>query len=261
MKVLVVIGSQRKRGNTARIVALITERMAALGNKAGRPLEIEWLFLGQHEINPCLGCRACFNRGESKCPMIDDLPAVKARMLAADALIIATPVYVNDVSGLVKNWIDRLAHVCHRPEFAGKCAYLVATVGEGPTNHALKTLKLALGSWGYFIAGQTGFKMGALMRQPEMEAAYRKRTDKIAGRLYSAVAQKRYLKPTFLSLMTFKIQQRHWQRVAEKSLDLDYWQERGWTAPSQAYYIGQRANPLKVILARLSGSLIARFVT
>ncbi len=261
MKLLVITGSQRKKGNTARIVEMITEHMLALGNIAGQPVDIDWLYLGQHEINACLGCRACFNRGETKCPLKDDLLAVKARMLAADALIIATPVYVNDVSGLVKNWIDRLAHVCHRPEFAGKCAYLVATVGEGPSNHALKTLKLALGSWGYFIAGQAGFKTGALMGQPEMEAKYRQKTEKIAGQLYSAVAERRYLNPSFLSLMTFKIQQRHWQRVSDKSLDLDYWQDRGWTAPGQAYYIRQRANPLRVILARLSGSLIARFVT
>lgn len=261
MKVLVITGSQRKRGNTARIVEMITEHMSDLGNKAGQPMDIDWIFLGQHEINPCLGCRSCFNRGETKCPLKDDLLSIKARMLAADALILASPVYVNDVSGLVKNWIDRLAHVCHRPEFAGKCAYLVATVGDGPSNHALKTMRLALVSWGYFVVGQTGFKTGALMRQPEMETTHKTRTNTIARQLYSAVTQELYLRPSFLSLMTFKIQQRYWQRAAERSLDLDYWQGRGWTAPGQAYYISQRANPLKVILARLSGSLISRFVT
>lgn len=261
MKVLVITGSQRKRGNTARIVGMIAEQMVSMGNRHGQPVEVEWLYLGQHEINPCLGCRTCFNRGEKNCPLKDDLMAIKARMLAADALILASPVYVNDVSGYVKNWIDRLAHVCHRPEFAGKCAYLVATVGDGPSNHALKTMKLALGSWGYYIAGQSGFKTGALMRQPEMETNYSKKTNKIARRLFSAVAEKRFLQPSFLSLLTFKIQQRYWQRSAGKSLDLEYWQGHGWTVPGQAYYINQRANPLKVILARLSGSLIARFVT
>ena len=50
-------------------------------------------------------------------------------MDAADGIIFASPVYVNDVSGIAKTWIDRLAYVCHRPAFAGKCAYLIATVG------------------------------------------------------------------------------------------------------------------------------------
>ena len=69
-----------------------------------------------------------------------------AKMQSADGLIVAIPVYVNDVSGIVKNWIDRLAFVCHRPEFAGKSAFLISTVGLGPTSHALQTLRFALSS-------------------------------------------------------------------------------------------------------------------
>jgi multimeric flavodoxin WrbA len=261
MKVLVLIGSYRKKGNTARIGRMIADEIIILGDEAGQPVEIELTFLGQYDIRPCLGCRTCFNRGEVKCPLKDNLLSIKAKMLTADAVIIATPVYVNDVSGTVKNWIDRLAHVCHRPEFAGKCAYLVATVGDGPSKHALRTMHMAFSSWGFYIAGQAGFKTGAWMRQSEMTAAYKKKSNTIARRLYTAVVKQEYLRPSFLSLMTFKIQQRYWQRVGDKSIDLDYWQRRGWTSSGSAYYIDQEANPLKVFLARLTGSILAQFVT
>ncbi len=52
------------------------------------------------------------------------------------------------------------------------CAYLVATVGNGPTNHALRTLNMALSSWGFHVVGQRGFKTGAWMTQDELTARY-----------------------------------------------------------------------------------------
>ena len=65
-------------------------------------------------------------------------------MKAADGILIASPVYMEDVSGIIKTWIDRLAHVSHRPEFAGKCAYLVATTARSRTNRTLETLRIAV---------------------------------------------------------------------------------------------------------------------
>jgi multimeric flavodoxin WrbA len=227
----------------------------------GYPVEFETVYLGDEDIRPCLGCRSCFNRGEEWCPLADDLLTLKEKMKAADAVIIASPVYVNDVSGTVKMWIDRLAHTCHRPEFAGKCALLVATAGNGPTKHALRTMHMALSQWGFFIVGQAGFKTGALMKQAEMEAQYRKKTERIAWNIYQAIAEQKFLNPSFLSLMTFKIQQRYWQRSAGESIDYAYWHNRGWTVSRRSYYTDHQANPIKVLLARLSGSFLARFVT
>ena len=163
MQILALVGSYRKHGNTARIVGLIAEQLQEQAARHAEKLEVETLYLAHQDIAPCRGCRVCFDQGEELCPLQDDLPAVKAMMEEADALIIASPVYVHDVNGVVKNWIDRLAFVCHRPEFADKCAYLVATVASSPTNHALRTLKIALSDWGYHIVGQAGFKIGALM--------------------------------------------------------------------------------------------------
>jgi multimeric flavodoxin WrbA len=77
--------------------------------------------------------------------------AIQAKMDAADGLLLASPVYVDDVSGLTKTWMDRLAYLCHRPGFGGKCAYPVATVGGSPTCHTLRTMNAALLTWGATI--------------------------------------------------------------------------------------------------------------
>ena len=108
------------------------------------------------------------------------MPAIKAKMDAADGLLLASPVYVDDVSGLVKTWMDRLAYLCHRPGFGGKCAYALATVGGSPTRHTLRTMNGALLTWGYHLAGQTGLKMGALTPADEM-ARFRPEAARVAG--------------------------------------------------------------------------------
>ena len=262
MKILALIGSYRKNGNTSQVVGPVGEALQAEAARDGAALEIETLYLGHLDIGFCRGCRACFDRGEDKCPLKDDLLAVKAKMKAADAILIATPVYVDDVSGITKNWIDRLAHVCHRPEFAGKCAYLLATVGSTPTGRSLGTLRLALSTWGFHIIGKAGFKTGALMKPGEMRATHAVKAEKIARKIYRDVSERKWARPSFMSLMMFKIQQRAWQRASRHdTLDYAYWTGQGWTDPRGEFYFPHEASRLKVLLARLAGALIAPFVS
>jgi multimeric flavodoxin WrbA len=260
MKILALIGSQRKKGNTARIVQLIAARMHALAAQHAAPLEFETLFLGDLDIHPCLGCRACFDRGDEACPIEDDVPLIRAKMDAADALILASPVYVDDVSGLVKTWMDRLAYLCHRPALGGKCAYPLATVGGSSPNHALRTMNVALLTWGYHLVGQTGLKMGALATTDEL-TRYQPAANKVANQLFRAVVGQHALNPTFISLMAFKIQQLTWQQEPPGSYDYAYWQAQGWLDPGCTFYLPHQANPVKVALARLVGAGISRFVS
>lgn len=261
MKILAINGSYRTNGNTARLLGLVEEQMRREASRAGEPLVFEHLVLGHFDLRMCRGCRICFDRGEECCPLKDDLLAVKAQMKAADGIFVATPVYVNDVSGITKNWIDRLAHVCHRPEFAGKCAYLLATVGDGPTGHTLTTLNLALRTWGFHIAGQAGFKTGARMQDDEIRGRYQQPAARVASRLFHAIDTRQFTHPPFLSLMTFRIQQRAWQRAADGSVDYRYWQDQGWLEPGRVFYTPQKASRVKVALARLVGDALAPFVS
>ncbi len=241
---------------------MMGDHLKALAAQQDEPLAFETLYLGHMDLQPCRGCRTCFDRGEDKCPLKDDLLPIKAKMDAADAIILACPIYVNDINGIAKNWMDRLAFVCHRPALAGKCAYLVATVGDSPTNHALRTMEVGIRTWGFHIVGKAGYKMGALLAEDEARRRYQEKATASAEVLYNAVAQRRAERPSFLSLMTFKIQQIAWQKVAERdSLDYHYWHDQGWLDARREFYIPHRASRLKVTLARLTGSAIARFVT
>ena len=234
--------------------------MQALAAQQNTPLEWETLFLGDMDIRPCRGCRTCFDRGEDACPLKDDIPLIRAKMDAADGLLLASPVYVDDVSGLVKNWMDRLAYLCHRPALGGRCAYPLATVGGSGTGHTLRTMNAALLTWGYHLVGQTGLKMGALTSVEDLPR-YQPVADKAADKLFHAVTHGQALNPAFVSLLAFKVQQLAWQREPSGSYDRAWWQAQGWLEPDCTFYFPPRSSRIKVALARLAGAGAARVLT
>ena len=263
MKIVALVSSYRKRGNTTRMVELIGKALREIANNQDEPLDFKIIHLGHQQIEMCRGCRVCFNQGEAKCPLQDDVMRIKSKLQAAEAVILASPVYVEDINGIMKNWIDRMAHVCHRPGFAGKYAYALTTSGVGSTNHALRTLNTALRTWGFYIVGQSGIRTGAYMRQADLEQNFEEKARKIAGQLFVAVRTQKASRPSFLSMMTFKIQQTYWKKPPQdpnEAYDYDYWQRRGWTDSRRDFYIWHRSSRVKTALARMTGTILARFV-
>ena len=258
MKVLALVSSFRKNGNTSNIVKLVGQGLQDEASRQGIRLEFETIYLGHMNIQICRGCRVCFDRGEQFCPLKDDIKLITAKMEAADGFIIASPVYVGDVNGVMKNWIDRLAYICHRPEFADKAAYIVATTGGSPTGHTIKSMQGALLSWGAYLVGQMGFKMGAKMEKALVEDQFKKQAENIALKLFRAIQHQKYRRPPFVSLMMFKILQWHRSRTPSGSLDHTYWTQQGWTDPTREYYLPHRTDRLTTFLARIVGTFFAK---
>jgi multimeric flavodoxin WrbA len=259
MKILILQSSGRTTGNTARVVSLVEESLREAASRRSENLQVEVVHLARLALESCRGCRSCFDRGEQTCPLKDDLLSIKARMQEADGLVLAGPVYVNDVNGTMKTWIDRLAHVCHRPEFAGKTALLLATTAETSARHALRTMQVPLWTWGYRIASSAWFKAGALMTAEEVRARHGERIRRCAGKLHEEIRTRRFLKPSFLSLMVFRIQQEGWSRADSASIDHAYWNGQGWLDRRRCtFYFDHRTNPVTTGAARLVGSIAAK---
>jgi multimeric flavodoxin WrbA len=260
MKILVLMSSYRKNGNTDSVVSLLNEQLKSIAAGDRQPLEIETLYPGHMNIQTCRGCRTCFDKGEEHCPLKDDIPAIKAKIKESDGIIIACPVYVDDVNGILKNWIDRMAYVCHRPEFACKSAYLITTVGSSRSSHALRTMDTALRTWGFHIIGQVGLKTGALMSRSQINGLFQKKIHQAADRIYQQNLKRTFMNPSFISLMFFSIQQISWRREKKGTIDYEYWSGNGWLDAKTTFFIRHNANPLKVALARTVGRLLAVFM-
>ena len=151
MKILTIIGSPRKRGNSYQSVKKLEEEMKRKGD-----YEFEYFFLKDAHLENCKGCFNCVSRGIEFCPLKDDRELIQEKMMEADGLIMVSPVYVMTVSALLKNFIDRLAYLCHRPEFHGKKALVLCTTGGIGVKETLNYMETVVESWGYEVNGKCG---------------------------------------------------------------------------------------------------------
>ena len=89
------------------------------------------------------------------CPLKDDRSIIEEKIKNADGVIFTSPNYVFNVSGLMKNFIDRFAYVCHRPRFF-KNAIVLTTSGVGGSRFMLMNFSTALKIWGFNIVKSFG---------------------------------------------------------------------------------------------------------
>ncbi|MDI6754387.1 MAG: flavodoxin family protein [Thermodesulfobacteriota bacterium] len=99
MKVLGIYGSPRRGGNTE----LLLKELLRGCREAGA--EVEEVFLRDLKISPCLEIYAC--KKDGKCPIKDDMQSLYERLIEADALALASPVFFYAVSAHTKAFIDR----------------------------------------------------------------------------------------------------------------------------------------------------------
>ena len=120
MKILAINGSPRTtRSTTRRLAQYVLEGAAEAG------AETEMIDLCDLRITPCTACEGCSFNGI--CVYDDDLPVLVERMKDADGMVFASPVYIDNVSGQMKIFFDRLADAIHYQLFAGKYGCSVAT--------------------------------------------------------------------------------------------------------------------------------------
>ena len=102
MKLLVIAASPRLKGNST----ILAGEAARGAEEAGA--EVEIVRLAGLAIGPCLACNGCRKAGAKGCVRKDGLTALHPEVLAADALLIASPVYWFTMSGQAKLFMDRL---------------------------------------------------------------------------------------------------------------------------------------------------------
>jgi len=109
MKAVLICGSPRKNGSTAKILGEITKGLIESG------FEISQHFIGDLNISYCLGCLNCEESGV--CVQNDDVDMVIHDIASAQLVIVASPSYWGDVTGQLKVFIDRCTPYCntHHP--------------------------------------------------------------------------------------------------------------------------------------------------
>lgn len=137
MKVLAISGSARRDGNTAALVRAVFAPLNASG------IDTELVQLAGETIEPCRACWGC--DGAGNCAHVNDIfYELFDKMVAADGIILASPVYAGSVSSSLQAVIERASVVCDMNRdagfFRGRAAAAIVSARRGGAVSALHTL-------------------------------------------------------------------------------------------------------------------------
>ncbi|WP_298033045.1 flavodoxin family protein [uncultured Dysosmobacter sp.] len=175
---MILNGSPRAQGNTAALVAAFTEGTESAGHTVSR------FDLGTMDIHGCQGCYGGGKAPDYPCAQRDDMDQIYPAYMAADVVVLASPIYYGSITGQLKCALDRLFAVAELgPNYASptkNAVLLMAAKGSTEENFApvrtyYEFLQHHMGwkNTGIVYAGDN-FSIGDIQRKPEQLEAARK---------------------------------------------------------------------------------------
>lgn len=169
-KVLILSGSPRRGGNSDLLCDEFARGAAEAGNA------VEKLRVAEKKIGFCRACYAC--RESGVCAIEDDMAEVLQKMIDADVIVLASPVYFYSVDAQLKALIDRT--VARWLEVKNKEFYYVVTAADEEAASAETTLACFRGYAACVegaremgvILGMGAYEKGAIKESPAMKKAY-----------------------------------------------------------------------------------------
>ena len=138
MKKIVVISTSLRRGSNSDMLA---DQFVEGAKAAGH--EVEKISLVGKEIQFCKGCFGCQKLG--RCVIDDDVNNIMAKVLQADVICWATPIYYYEMSGQMKTLIDRM-NAMYEQDYQFRDVYLLTTAAEDETETP-KRAEIGLTGW------------------------------------------------------------------------------------------------------------------
>ncbi len=246
MKLLAICGSPRK-GNGYKALKEIGETFPQM--------DYEIVHLNDLNFNLCKGCYGCVVNGEERCPLKDDRDLVLEKMLEADGIIFASPVYSHMISALMKSFFDRFAYLAHRPQFFEKFAMSMVTCSGYGAEEALKYMNKMLSVFGFNMVPslELHFRPG---KMPEENK--RKNTEKIKAAMatmVSRIEKGEKDKPSLSMMIPFNIFK--YVSMLDKDVmkaDFEYYKNKG-----EYYYDAKLPFYKKFIARKVTNKIISQF--
>jgi len=167
--VVIVSGSPRPQSSCKALCEEFRDGAVSAGK------DVEMIALRDHNLSYCRGCGAC--TGSHRCVQKDNGNVINEKIADADVLVLATPIYFNNMTGHMKVFVDRLYPVVDRihPE-----VYLICTAIDPDSEHLNSVLEsmraftrdmLGLEEKGFIAAGDIDLTSD-IRGRPELETAF-----------------------------------------------------------------------------------------
>ncbi len=211
MKYLIINGSPRKK-NTWSIIKHIKTNLNG---------DFEEIHLIKEKIPMCNGCYNCFEESEKKCPHFDKINPIVEKIKESDAIIITSPVYAMNVTGILKNFFDHTAYLYHRPEFFDKKALVVVSTAGAGNKKVANYIDETLRHWGFNKIYKISIACGG------KDTLETKGIDKISKKFKEDVESGKLHSPKLMDLIFYNV----WRAMATSSnpikADKEYWESTG----------------------------------
>ncbi|HPJ87906.1 MAG TPA: flavodoxin family protein [Thermotogota bacterium] len=145
LKRVVALNTSRRNKNTFTLL----KNIGSLLNESD--IELEIINCHQYDIRYCNGCELCITK--DFCPLDDDVADINEKLIAADGIIFSTPVYMENLSGILKTFIDRNCKWFHRSPLIKKPFLAVSTTMSSGLKPTLKYLNIVATRWGMIPCG------------------------------------------------------------------------------------------------------------
>ena len=165
MRILGLVGSPRKGGNTDLLVSRILA-----GADVSKHLT-EKVYLYALDISPCVDCRSC-QKGKFQCIIDDDMQRLYPKLESADVIVFGTPLYWYGPTGKMKLVMDRLRPFIASKKLKGKKAIVVVPSEEGADacDHVIGMFRLSFEYLGIGLADKMlvkAYEKAEVSEQPE----------------------------------------------------------------------------------------------
>lgn len=153
LKIFAYVGSYRVNSRTVKVTNDIVNELTKLIN-----IDIDYKIFtpGEQPLENCKGCNRCFYTGE--CNIDDCILNYKKQLCEADIIILGSPVYLHQVSGNMKNFIDRIAEWIHIFKLIGKLGIVISTSSNNGNSPVTDYLESVLEYLGTSIIGTFSFE-------------------------------------------------------------------------------------------------------
>lgn len=247
MKILAICGSPKK-GNCYSVLNSIQENFPAIDYKL--------LMLNELNLERCRGCYACVLRGEEYCPLKDDRDMIIQEISDADGIILASPVHVNHISALMKQFIDKLGFLAHRPRFFDKYVMVMAIGGGFGADKANEYMSGMFSVFGLHVV--SSLELYIASKAERDNPYYYEKTINAVNTLIDGIkkGQGNPPAPTMLKLIYFNI----FKAISELNkkegpADYEFYKEK------TDYVYNTKINPFKKMMAkRIAGKEIKKMM-
>lgn len=238
-KILLINASKRKK-NTLNLLKSFEDVLKAEG------FSTEILCLGDYKIDFCLGCEQCV-RGRP-CPLKDDVSIILDKIISCDGIVIGTPVYLNNMSGMLKTLVDRTCSWFHRSPVAQKPVFLIVDTKGSGVDNTVRSINEFLIQWGTCITGCIK-RTSRNCANPVLKSDAKNFIDLVN-------ADGKGYKPSFKEVQVYNVQKVLCNNIFPE--DKVYWTDRKWI--NLSYYPEAKLSIFKKLYGNMIFNMLKKVI-